>query len=120
MITWFTIKANNMAVNQATRKVVWSRRLLNELGFAQKEPTMIHIDSQGNITLIKNHVHHNKTKHIDIQHHYVRNVVVARKMLFVYYSIMNMWAYILTKCLLGPKHLLCVLRFSELENSRCD
>jgi len=68
---------------------------------------VIHTNSQGSITLIKNLVHHNITKHIDIQHHYVRDVVVVREVLFVYCSTMNMWDDILTKGLLSPKHLLC-------------
>jgi len=67
---------------------------------------MIHTNNKKSITLIKNHVHHNKTKHIDVQHHYVKTVVVAGKMLFMYYSTMNMWVNIFTKCLFGPKHLL--------------
>ncbi len=33
MITRFTIKAKNMAINQATREAMWLQRLLNELGF---------------------------------------------------------------------------------------
>jgi hypothetical protein len=82
-----------MAINQTTREAIWLRRFLHELGFAQKEPTMIHIDSQGSITLINNHVHHNKIKHVDIQHHYVKNVIVAGKMLFVYYSTMSKHSY---------------------------
>jgi hypothetical protein len=56
---------------------------------------------------MKNLVHHNIRKQIDIQHHYVRDVVVVGEVLFVYCSTINMWDDILTKGLPSPKQLLC-------------
>lgn len=68
---------------QATKKAVWIWRLLNQLGFTQNKPTIIHTYIQGNLIVIKNHIHHNRTKHIDIQHHYVRDMVVAKEVKFL-------------------------------------
>jgi len=61
-----TSKAKYMVDCQATKKIVCIQRLLSELGFTQNKPTIIHTNSQGSLALIKNLVHHNKTKHIDI------------------------------------------------------
>jgi hypothetical protein len=74
-----TTEAKYMAISKTTRKAMWLWNLLNELGFTQNESTMIHIDNE---IPIKNLIHHNNTKHIDIQHHYKRYMVVVNEMHF--------------------------------------
>ena len=41
-----------------------------------RTPTAIRIlgDNQGSLDLVKNAEHHDRTKHIDVQHHYVREL----------------------------------------------
>jgi hypothetical protein len=65
-----------MGQTQATKEAIWLRRLLNELLDAE-EPvaTVIFGDNQGDIALSKNPQHHARTKHIDIQQHFVREKV---------------------------------------------
>jgi hypothetical protein len=74
-----TIETKYMAISKATTKAMWLWNLLNELRFKQNESIVIHIDNQ---VPIKNIIHHKKTKHIDIQHHYKRYMVVVTKMWF--------------------------------------
>jgi hypothetical protein len=56
---------------------------------------------------MKNHVHHKRTKHIDIQHNYVREMVAANEVAFEYCLMSDMAAYALTKLVPGPKHSKC-------------
>lgn len=52
---------------------MWLRRLLTELlGIEEPTATVIWGDNQGAIALTKNPQHHARTKHIDIQQHFVR------------------------------------------------
>jgi hypothetical protein len=69
---------------------------------------MIIIDNQGSIILIKNPIHYNRTKHIDIRHHCIRKVVVACEIEFKYYNIVDMSTHIFTKPLLVVKHTCCM------------
>lgn len=78
-----TTETKYIAISKATKKTMWLWNLLNELGFAQNEYIVIHIDNQ---VPIKNLIHHKKTKHIDIQHHYKRYMVVVKEMQFWYSS----------------------------------
>jgi hypothetical protein len=57
-------------------------------------------DNQGNISLIKNPVHHNRLKHIDICHHYVSTCEVR----FEYCSTNEISANLLTKGNPRSKH----------------
>jgi len=43
----------------------------------------IECDSQSEILLENNHVYHPKTKHIDVQYHFLRDMVEERKLLLV-------------------------------------
>ena len=47
-------------------------------------------DNQNAIVLIKNSIHHAKNKHIDIQHHYIRNEIQRKRINFIYIFIENM------------------------------
>jgi hypothetical protein len=35
----------------------------------------VHEDNQGTIDLVHNPIHHNRTKHIDVRYHYIRETV---------------------------------------------
>lgn len=68
-----------MVVSYAIREAMWLRKLLEELGFPQKDATIIFSDNQGSLTLIKNLIHHKRIKHINIQHHFVKEMTNAKK-----------------------------------------
>jgi hypothetical protein len=46
--------------------------------------------------------------HINIQHHYVTNMVAASELQFLYFSKSTMWANVLTKGPPSPKHITCI------------
>ncbi len=60
-------------------------------------------DNQGSIALAYNPVFHSKTKHIDIQHHYIRDKVVSRRIELSYMPTEEMIADGLTKALTHVK-----------------
>jgi hypothetical protein len=56
-------------------EVVWICRLLNELGLDMSVPTTIMCDNQNVIKLSKNLVFHDKTKHFEIDWHFIQEKV---------------------------------------------
>ena len=71
-----TTEAEYIAIGHAARQAVWLRQFLIELPMDQP-PAFVRIlgDNQASLDLIKNVEYHKQTKHIDIQHHYVRELV---------------------------------------------
>jgi hypothetical protein len=67
-----------MVASKTTCEGVWFKRFLEELGFSQERNNHT-IDNQTSIALIKNPIHHNKTKYIGIFHHYMRKMVISKK-----------------------------------------
>ena len=76
-----TCEAEYIGQTQATKEAIWLKSLLVELGTEDDGPsaTIIHCDNQGAIALAANPVFHARTKHINIQHHFVREKVAEGK-----------------------------------------
>ena len=60
---------------RATKEAVWLHRVFTELGLIHKSTTKLRFDNQGAIQLAYNLVYHSKTKHLDLDAHYIRNLV---------------------------------------------
>jgi hypothetical protein len=54
-------------------------------------------DNKGAICLAKNDVYHERTKHIDVRHHFIRECVAKKQIVIDYRSSKTMVADILTK-----------------------
>ena len=73
-----TCEAEYIGQTNATKEAIWLRRLLNEIRpetANEPQATIIYCDNQGAIALAKNPQFHARTKHIDIQHHFVREKI---------------------------------------------
>ena len=64
-----------MALTQTAKESIWIQRLIKEIGISVANANIIYADSQGSIALSKNPEYHARTKHIDIQHHFVRECI---------------------------------------------
>jgi hypothetical protein len=58
---------------------VWLRRLLGDLMNKEEEQVVLNIDNNSTISLCKNLVHHDRSKHIDTKYHYIRECVEENK-----------------------------------------
>lgn len=90
-------EAEYMAATQATKEALWLRQLLADLGHKQATATTIYEDNQSCILLAKNPVHHSRSKHIDIQWHFVREKIESEEVQLAACSSADQLADILTK-----------------------
>ena len=54
---------------------LWLRKLLSDLFDIQMDATFIYYDNQSCVKLSENPVFHDKSKHIEIKYHYIRDMV---------------------------------------------
>jgi hypothetical protein len=94
-----TTEAEYMANTQATKEAIWITKLMMDLGYMEKKMMVIRCDNQGAISLTKNPTHHARTKHIDVQHHFVRERVENGEVRFECCPTEHMVADVLTKAL---------------------
>ncbi|KAL1189497.1 Retrovirus-related Pol polyprotein from transposon TNT 1-94 [Cardamine amara subsp. amara] len=69
-----TTEAEYMSLNEAVKEAIWLKGLLKDFGYEQKS-VEIFCDSQSAIALSKNNVHHERTKHVDVKYHKIREVI---------------------------------------------
>ena len=65
-------EAEYLALFEASKTIMWLRQILEELGYPQPTPTMVHEDNKSTITIISNGNDRGRTKHMDLRYHYVR------------------------------------------------
>ena len=74
LVTLSTIEAEYMVDTHACKELFWIKRLCSNIGFNARKIT-IFCDSQSAICLAKNPTFHARMKHIDVQYHFVRDMV---------------------------------------------
>ncbi|KAH9767149.1 hypothetical protein KPL71_011170 [Citrus sinensis] len=74
IVALLTTEAEYTAATEAVKEALWLKGMLAELGKKQQSVD-IHCDSSSAIYLSKNPVHHERTKHIDVKLHFIRNEV---------------------------------------------
>ena len=98
-------EAEYMALSEAAKEAMYLRRFLEKVGVKLKQPTVVWNDNQGAQKLARNNVFRSRTKHIDIRHHFIREVLQDAYIRIDYMTSNEMMADVLTKGLAGPKHL---------------
>ena len=56
-------------------EAVWLRKLLSDLFDLQLDATCIYCDNQSCVNLLENPMFHDKSKHIEIKYHYIKDLV---------------------------------------------
>ena len=82
---------------EAAKAVVWLRRLLGDLGCTQNHPTVIWEDNRAAICISNNPTSHHRTKHIQIRHFWLRELVSSKEVVLLPISTEDQLADILTK-----------------------
>ncbi|GJV24904.1 hypothetical protein Tco_1377599 [Tanacetum coccineum] len=67
-----TTKADYVAAANCCGQVLWIRNQMLDYGFNFMN-TMIYIDNESTICIVKNQKFHAKTKHTEIRHHFIRD-----------------------------------------------
>ncbi|GJZ18638.1 putative ribonuclease H-like domain-containing protein [Tanacetum coccineum] len=67
-----TTEAEYIAASNCCGQVLWLQNQLLNYGYNFMK-TKIHVDNESAICVVKNHVYHSKTKHIEIRHHFIRD-----------------------------------------------
>jgi len=96
-----------MAMGEAVKEAIFLRYLLQKI-LGKKYCIPILNDNQSAQQLSSNTVCNNRTKHIDMRHHFLREKINSGEIIFKYVETEKMIADILTKALSKCKHVYCV------------
>ena len=88
---------------------IWLQRMLQELKVSSHLPMRVLCDNKAAISIAKNPVHHDRTKHVEIDRHFIKEKIDSGMVKLEHTSSSTQTADILTKAL--PK--------AQYENLRC-
>lgn len=96
-------EAEYMALSDTCKEALFIRQFISEiLGTVPK--ITIYNDNQSAIKLCKTSMFHSRTKHIDIRHHFIKEIVNKKVLEIKYLTTNVMLADILTKAVCKDKH----------------
>jgi hypothetical protein len=85
LISWQSRKQSSISLSTAEEEyivacsasceAIWIRKLLTSLFDLKMRATLILCDKQSCIKMTENHVFHDRSKHIEIRYHYIRDMV---------------------------------------------
>ncbi|PKU87324.1 Retrovirus-related Pol polyprotein from transposon TNT 1-94 [Dendrobium catenatum] len=109
LVSWTLKKQNTVAkssteaeylgLSSATLDILWLRRLATEFHISQTKPTTIFCDNTSAISLSNNPVFHARTKHIEIDYHFISGHIQQGEIQVAHISSADQIADILTKSL---------------------
>eukprot|EP00253_Pinus_taeda_P028373 PITA_28373 len=114
VVSWFSRKqqsialslaeAEYMAASLASCEAIWLRKMLFGLFSQPLRPSVIYCDNQSCIKLTENPIFHDKSKHIGIKYHFIRDYVQNGAVKLEYISTDEQVVDILAKALPRGKH----------------
>jgi hypothetical protein len=85
------------------KELIWIRSIIEEIIRPLTEPTVLHCKNQSAIALTHDRVYHARSKHIDIQFHFIRETIMQNTIKLTYCPTNEMVADMLMKALNWPK-----------------
>lgn len=105
------------AMSSACSEIIWLRGLLAELGFPQLESTSLYADNTSAIQITANPVFHERTKHIEVDCHSIREACDNGVISLPHISSALQTADIFTKALSRQRHQFLVGKLMLLDQS---
>jgi hypothetical protein len=93
----YSCEAEYIAASAASTQALWLARLLGDLLGRDTGAVELRVDNQSALTLANNPVFHERSKHIRLRYHFIRDCLAERSIKARYISTKDQLADLLTK-----------------------
>ena len=74
-----SIEVDFQALTQGKYEIMWIKILLKELHMEPKVPMKVYCDNKATINIAHNLVQHNRTKHVEVDRHFIKEKIESGK-----------------------------------------
>ena len=99
-----TMEVKYMATSWAVKQMEFMYSSMDEVGYPQPQPAILYNDNAGAVSLTKNTKGNTRVKHINVWHHYIRNLVEDGKITVCHLPSTENLADVFTKPLRHDTH----------------
>ena len=103
VVARFSAEAEYRAMASTTCELIWLKQLLKELQFGEVNQMTLICDNQAALHISSNPIFHERTKHIEIDCHFIQEKIISGDIKTEFVNSNNQLADIFTKPLRGPK-----------------
>lgn len=100
-------EAEYRVLTSAAKEIIWCKLLFSEMGISLPTCIVIKTDNQGSMALAQNPVFHARTKHVEVEYDFIRDLIKSGKISLEYVATQDNPVDILTRALgreLHEKH----------------
>ena len=116
MVARSSAEAEFQAIAQGICEVIWLERLLKDLKIPLAQPTRVYSDSKSAISIVKNHVQHDRMKHVRIDRSFIKREIEEGGIVLSYMPSKDQVADVFTKAmvrlgfefLIGKLGMMCI------------
>ena len=103
MVARSSAESEFRVVAQGICEALWLKKLLEELQVTVEFPVKLYCDNKAAINISLNPVQHDRTKHVEVDRHFIKEKVEKRIICMTYVPTQDQTAYIFTKGLIRQK-----------------
>ncbi|XP_060178798.1 uncharacterized mitochondrial protein AtMg00810-like [Lycium barbarum] len=104
VVSLSSAEAEYRAMSKVVAELVWLVRLLADFGFCLSSSVPVFCDNLAALHIAKNPVFHERTKHIEVDCHFIRTKLADGLISLHHISTGSQLADVFTKCLTGGQH----------------
>ncbi|KAM1169726.1 hypothetical protein ACFX19_032002 [Malus domestica] len=93
-----SIEAEYRSLANTAAEITWICKLLVDIGYKLPSPPQLWCDNVSAISLAKNPNFHARTKHVEIDYHYIREKVLAKHVTVDFVCTQNLLIFVLRHC----------------------
>jgi len=103
VVAWSSAEVEYRSMAMVKCELMWIKQILQELKFCEVVQMKLFCDNQAALHIASNPVFHERTKHIEIDCHFIQEKLLSKEIVTEFINSNDQHQDILTKSLRGPR-----------------